>query len=336
MPTAAPAGAVVRDAYGAHFPDEPEPLKLPLDYAPPKVRRHGLSDAHPFPLVSDGKGTGDDYAHAHRVRPWQAWSFPEIEYARTPTSFAALVVDVDGAAAGEHLVMAVENGEVCEPNWAVMRRASGGIHVVWTLACPVHRYPTAKAGPLKALARVGEFYASALDGDAGYAGVLAHNPMADGHRGRCVTTWLRHQPYSLGELAERIPAGWHQPRLPAVRTAAGRNDALFRALCRFAGTAGRNQVAIAIEAERVNAIFTCPLPAQEVRHVVASVLRYRARWAASGWHQASFLAKQARRGAAGGRVSKGGGRPRKWADDAERKREWKRRNRGATKQANTG
>ena len=259
-----------------------------------------------------------------------------MEYARTPTSFAALVVDVDDAAAGEHLGAAVDNGAVCEPNWVVMRRASGGIHPVWTLSAPVHRYPTARRGPLAMLARVSEYYAAALGGDAAYSGVLAHNPMAAGHRGTCITTWRRQAPYPLRELAARIPAGWRQPAVPRIRTAAGRNCALFLALCRFGGMATNSEIDVSAHAARLNEEFACRLDRGELQGIVRSVLHYRRRWIADGWHQPSFLARQAARGRRGGRVSKGGGRPCLFGrpmTDAERKR---RQRAGVTKQANTG
>ena len=50
-------------------------LKLPgIDYAPAKVREHGLVEAHTFPLVSKGK-SGGDHSSSFRVHAFGAWRF---------------------------------------------------------------------------------------------------------------------------------------------------------------------------------------------------------------------------------------------------------------------
>ncbi|HEF0833338.1 TPA: primase C-terminal domain-containing protein, partial [Escherichia coli] len=54
-----------------------------------------------------------------------------------------------------------------------------------------------------------------------------------------------------------------------------------------------------------NAQFEQPLPANEVRHTAKSI----AKWTHQHLSPAGFREEQARRGAKGGKVSKGGGRP---------------------------
>ena len=61
------------------------------------------------------------------------------------------------------------------PNW-VTHRDTGGAHAAWCLARPVLRGAGARARPLKLLAMATEFMAQAVGADAGYTGVLAHNP----------------------------------------------------------------------------------------------------------------------------------------------------------------
>ena len=153
-----------------------EQLRLGIDYAPPKVRRHGLRDAHTYPLVSRGKRNGLPWA-SWRMPASDAWRFPEIEL-RAGNSWPALILDLDGAHALERLVYAADRGDVLQPNWIVTRRRGGGTHAVWNLQVPVHRGPGTKARPMKALARIAEYYADTLDADRGYQAVLTHNPMA--------------------------------------------------------------------------------------------------------------------------------------------------------------
>ena len=60
-------------------------------------------------------------------------------------------------------------------------------------------------------------------------GCLQRNPVQAPH----TTFWGRTAPFELSELVGCLPAGWKMPRVP--KTAVGRNDGLFRALCSFVG-----------------------------------------------------------------------------------------------------
>ena len=125
-------------------------LKLPgIDYAPEKVRAHGLAETHTWPLVSKGK-RGGDHSGSLRVHASGAWRFPEIEL-RAGNSWPSIVLDVDGANALYRIVDAVEHGEVLTPNWTVTRKTGGGTHAVWNLGLPVLRGDTARPGPLASL-----------------------------------------------------------------------------------------------------------------------------------------------------------------------------------------
>ena len=135
-------------------------LDCGINHAPFKVRQHGLSDAHQWPLVSHGK-IEDRHGGSYRVPASKAWRFPEIEL-RTGNSYPSIVLDLDGANALYRLVDAVAHGDILMPNWAVTRKASGGTHAVWNLARPVHRGDSARQAPLRAFARVSEFYAATL------------------------------------------------------------------------------------------------------------------------------------------------------------------------------
>ena len=148
----------------------PYSLSCPL---PPRLRpcgAHGLRAAHPRPLVSLGKRTGQPFT-SYRTSPAKAWRFPELEYANAGSSVAALVLDCDDAEAMQRGMATLP-----DPNWIVWRVANDHAHPVWTLAAPVHRYPRARPEPLIYLSRIADYYTGATGADAGYNGVLAHNP----------------------------------------------------------------------------------------------------------------------------------------------------------------
>ena len=229
---------------------------LPLDFVPQIVRDHGLADAHPWPLVSAGKRRGRPFT-SRRVSAAEAWDWAELEYGRTPTSYAAVLVDLDGIDSADRLDGAILARAVQPPSWAVERPSSGGIHAAWTLVVPVHRYPSARRGPLDLFARVSEWYTAELRGDPGYAGVLAHNPTSSVYDAR----YLHPGGWSLEELADPIPADWRRPARRKLISAAGRNVTLFRELCRFAGRRCRTFYEIDGEAERINGEFSVPLDA---------------------------------------------------------------------------
>ena len=267
----------------------------PVDYLPAALRDYGLRDAHPFPLVSVGKRPGEPFS-SRRVPVSEAWEFPEVEYGRTPTSYAAVLFDIDGPDSAARLDGAVLARAVQRPSWAVLRRSSGGVHAAWALAVPVHRYPGARSRPLGLFKRVSEYYTAELGGDPGYGGVLAHNPEASIYE----TRYMHSGGWSLEELADPIPADWRGPSRQRLVSAAGRNVTLFQELCRFAGRLGRSVYDVEREAGRINASFLPELPplgTNEVRGVIDSVLRYRARWQ-HRQHSQRFIERQRRRGRA--------------------------------------
>ena len=147
---------------------------------------------------------------------------------------------------------------------------------MWNLVRPVHRGESARPSPLRALARVSEYYATAIKADAGYNGVLAHNPMSTAHGPGFVTNWFYRVPYTLPALSEVIPFRWRKPTVPS--TAIGRNCALFDALMRWAGSEVYRDHDVLAAALAANQDFGIPLEAGEVAGIAKSVGRYRKRW----------------------------------------------------------
>ena len=212
----------------------PIQLGLPgIEYAPAEVRAHGLREAHPWPLVSRGK-SGGVVLGSFRVHAAEAWGYPSVEL-RAVKSWPCVVLDCDGETGYSRLMVAVVDREIPCPNW-VCHRATGGAHGVWTLARPVLRGAGARERPLKLLARASEYLAQVVGADAGYTGVLTHNPMTPEPGQNLTTEWMRPAAYRLAELAELIPFGWKRPAVP--QTGIGRNCCMFEALLKWAGSPG--------------------------------------------------------------------------------------------------
>ena len=285
----------------------PRQLSLPLDYAPPLVRAHGLRDAHHRPLASWAKGTP-----SFRTFPVAAWQLPLLELDRTATSYAAIGLDIDGRDNVIAFVDAIEARRLPDPNFMVERTASGNVQAHYCLARPVHRGPEARDRPLQTLARAAEWLTEAAHADRGYNGVLSRNPMEAVHQdpratdGPVRTIWRRRQPYTLHELTNCIPFGWRRPAV--VVSAIGRNVTVFRTLMRESGKPrnwGRPVAGLAAAVnDAIGRLFPDgPLDAGELAGIVASVERYQARNLATGAAQAGLSRIQAERGRRGGQKS---------------------------------
>ena len=261
-----------------------------LAFAPEDLRRVGLADAHPFPLV--GRRTDDGF-HSLRLPASPAvWRWPHVEM-RTGSSHTGLFFDVDRPQSALEL-SELSGCELPAPSFLVTRHENGHSLAAWLLSAPVHRHPGARIRPLQVLTRTAEYIHQALGADAGYTGVLVRNAhVADD---RFQVTWGPEGGYLLEELTDYIPHGWRRPQL--AETAVGRNCDLFRGLMRWAGSHPDGN--LAWRADVLNATFAIPLPAAEVGDTVRSVERYRRQWSARGWHLPSWIAKQSARGRASG------------------------------------
>ena len=253
-------------------------LDLGIDYAPKIVRDHGLRDAHTYPLVARRKG------QSFRVHARQAWGYPSLEL-RAANSWPALTLDCDvPSAVVDALYWNHHGGDgpaLPAPTVVVERRANSHCHASWFLKRPVHRGESARAAPLRKLARIGEYYREVLKADRGYAGVLTHNPLEETHGpGTFQTHWGRTCGYSLDELAEPIPKGWRLPASPS--TEPGRNCALFRSLLKWAGSPANLGCEVVAMARATNDGLDAPLGDSEVAGLAKSVERYRDGWIAKG------------------------------------------------------
>ena len=253
-------------------------LDLGIDYAPKIVRAHGLQDAHIYPLVALRKG------QSFRVSARDGWNYPSLEL-RAANSWPAITLDCDiPSAVIAALYLNHHGGDgpaLPRPNVVVERRANSHCHASWFLKRPVHRGESARPGPLRKLARVSEYYREVLRADAGYNGVLTHNPLSETHEpGEFQTHWGCNRAYSLDELAEPIPKGWRLPTAPSTET--GRNCALFGSLLKWAGSPFNLEIEVLSVARSTNEQFEIPLPDHEVAAIARSVEKYRRSWIAKG------------------------------------------------------
>ena len=304
----------------------PEQLWLPAFRAMPViVRNHGIAEAHTHPLV--GRRRLDDTIYSWRTLPQYAWVEPLLEWARTSSAYVALAYDIDSQTALETLAAASMGSHIPTPNITISRRASGHSHAIYALRRPVHRGANARLAPFQAVGRCSEWLRSALGADRGFRGVLVANPTHADYN----TVWLRRDPYTLTELREHIPRGWRQPAKPC--TEIGRNCQLFARLMKYAGIKAHSDEDVEAHADRLYQDLDIYNPHSfgggELSGILGSVMRYRDGWWVNGWHQPSFLERQAIRGAKGGAkggaVSRGGGRPRIYATSAERQRAYRDR-----------
>lgn len=187
-----------------------------------------------------------------------------------------LVIDVDHP---DTLLRAISRPlEHPEPSW-VAEGVSGRGHVGWVLSSPVCRTDAARTAPLALAARVQEGLRRALDGDAGYAGLLTKNPTHEGW----YPYWGRARPYELGELAaglgDLLPRSL--PKHAREQSGLGRNHHLFEALRTWAYRARYRyeqreewEQTVTAVALNINTEFAVPLPQGEVGHTAQSVARW--------------------------------------------------------------
>ena len=267
-------------------------LELPLDAAPAKVRQHGLRAAHVAPLVGRRTGPGKSF-WSGRVPASHAWAYEYIATADAGATWAAITLDCDN-----RLAMAAGLYDLPPTNWMVRTRR--GAHLTWCLASPVAKHDAARRAPEAYLAKVGDYYAEAVQADPGFGG-MGRNPAHP----EAKTIWGRTEPYLLDDLANVIPFGWQRPKVAV--TGIGRNVDLFRNGLRWAGQQKNAHLPVLPALHSVNAEIAAthgkpPLPDNEIGSIARSIERYRDRWARRGWHCPRWLARQAAKGRLSGKA----------------------------------
>ena len=179
------------------------------------------------------------------------------------------------------------------------------------------RTNAARLKPLRYLAAIEHVLAKKLGADMGYVGLITKNPV---HRDWW-TIWHNHEPYSLDYLAEFCPdadLAAYNRRSGKEASGLGRNVTVFDNVREWGYSAVREYWrpngyeawanAVRAACESANAFGReqgGPLPHSEIKATAKSI----ARWVWNRFTPAGFSQVQAHRGAKGGKVSKGGGRP---------------------------
>ena len=275
-----------------------EQLSLAIEYAPDRVRAHGLSEAHSRPLVGEKDFSGQIYSF--RSSPEKAWGYPYLEFTRSATAYTAVVIDADDAERAEEIIY--QEGGIM-PNWFTTNLETGHGQAAYTLKKPVLRYPGSSSKPIEYLAHVERELIAAWNGDPSFTGVLARNPIPPPGAKTC-TQWFRLWPWTLEELDEaasvELPKGGRAAK--AADGAVGRNCALFDGLMKWAGYEANRFQSVNQQAYEINSGFTTPLPLCEVKATAKSVEKHRRNWEGrpEGWHSFKFRKRQSWKGTRAG------------------------------------
>ena len=196
------------------------------------------------------------------------------------------------------------------PNIIATNRENGHAHLIYGLEVSIRTAPDGRSAPLRYAAAVESALREKLGADIGYAGLICKNPLNPHWQ---VSTW---EPclYNLDWLADYVDLSAYSGRRRLPDYGLGRNCNLFDYLSTWAYIAIRQGwpeyerwlEACLTRAEGYNKkTFKEPLPQSEIKATAKSV----ARWTHKNFSAAGFSEWQAKQGAKGGKVSKGGGRP---------------------------
>jgi hypothetical protein len=233
-----------------------------------------------------------------------------------PTALSnLLVVDVDHTDAVLRALSATGSHPL--PNAVVENPVNGHAHAVWALAEPVTRTEYAHRKPLAYAAAVTEGLRRALDGDAGYSGLMTKNPL----HASWATEWLHGDLATLESLhtalgASMPPRRWRQgPTRRGDVAGLGRNCHLFETARTWAYRETRHHfgnptglhAAIAAEVHQRNTAFAEPLPTSEACAIATSIHKWittRSRiWAdGAAVYEATFTTIQSARGRRSGQA----------------------------------
>lgn len=206
------------------------------------------------------------------------------------------------------------------PNWTATNPENGHAHLGYEIEIPVVTSDAGRQAPIRLAAAIEAGLSELLNADVLFAGTLCKNPL---HPAWDLDVW-QDEPYDLQGIAAYIPNLKDQgKRRKGQRRAAvlkncvglGRNCQLFENARIWSYSAIRDywqpngepmwREAVRSEIERLNEGFAHPLPAQEIKHIAASISKWT--WKTitpAGWRafvDATHSSEvQARRGKASG------------------------------------
>ncbi|MGL5451662.1 MAG: replication initiation protein [Aeromonas sp.] len=255
----------------------------------------------------------DDPAHGLQIRPQvTALGYRHIQH-NPPPHVSCLVFDVDKHDA----YFTWKDAGLPAPHWISINLRNGHAHYGYRLAVPVARTSAARQKPLRYLAAIEHVLATRLGADMGYSGLITKNPVHSDWR----TIWHDAEPYTLDYLAEFCPdadLAAYSRRSRKELGGLGRNVTVFETVREWGYAAvraywrpnGYDAWAAAVfdaccSANAFRLEQGGGLPSSEIKAIAKSI----GRWIWQRFTPAGFSLAQAHRGAKGGKVSKGGGRP---------------------------
>lgn len=192
-----------------------------------------------------------------------------------------LVVDCDHQDAHARGISAT--GSHPMPNAIVENPRNGHAHLVWALLEPVTKTERAHLKPLAYAASVTEGLRRALDGDAGYSGLMTKNPL----HVDWAAEWFTDELYSLDQIAHSLgsnlpPFDWRKHHDVSELSGLGRNCSLFetsrhwayREVRHWLGDAAGFARAIEAGVQERNLAFAEPLPVPEANGVARSITKW--------------------------------------------------------------
>lgn len=195
----------------------------------------------------------------------------------SPLVWRWLIFDIDAA---DSYTRAESRG--CPPpNFIALNRENGHGHLGYLLENPVTLFANSSHVPVKFCEDVERGMTHRLGADLAYAGFLAKNPLHE----RWETQWQAVRPYRLETLNDYLDKSDKSKPDARMVTALARNDSLFQALRKWAygnwlriKSSGGKHADLLEEIQRIadglNASFTTPLSAAEIRGICRSVAKW--------------------------------------------------------------
>ena len=194
------------------------------------------------------------------------------------------------------------------PNLIIENKENGRSHAIYYLKTPVFKTDASRQKPIIYLNAIQRTLQHVLDADVNYTGLICKNPLNDRWR----TNTLRHTPYSLDELANKLEIDWKQISKPIKQNEAvglGRNCYLFHTARLWAYVAIRKHrgatysiwlQSVLDHCLKLNESITDPLGYNEVRGIAKSISRYC--WKRDPHCYAMFIERQTLKGRKGGKA----------------------------------
>lgn len=225
----------------------------------------------------------------------------------------SLIFDIDTPAAVVELDYCMVG--VPMPNLITENPENGHAHFVYLLDTPVYKTDASRPKPIIYARAIERALQLVLGADVGYSGLITKSPFSSKWR----LYVRREKPYSLNELNSILEITWQEANKPVKQEEAvglGRNCCMFhtvrhwayKEVRKFRGKTYSQWFECVLQhCMSFNSGFPDPMNYSEVKGIAKSISRYC--WKKDPHCYQEFIDRQMRKGAIGGKRSKGGGRP---------------------------